>query len=66
MSLSVVFCLFVCLAAWLLPYSGHYICYCFCNFVNLDFVTQPLFSLIITRHFLFHIFVRPLGENSTH
>ena len=31
--------------------------YCF------DFVIQPLFSSIITNHFLFHFFICPLGEN---
>ena len=53
-------CLFVCLAATLL--RSLYLLSVFTVIVSFDFVTQPLFSSIITHHFLFHFFIRPLGD----
>ena len=64
-STYMVLCLWACLSVCLFG------CYPvpvikFANFftviVSFDFVTQSLFSSITTHHFLFHVFIRPLGN----
>ena len=55
-------CLFVCLAVTLL--GSLYLLSVFTVIVSFDFVIQPLFLSIITKHFLFHFLIRPFGENS--
>ena len=61
--MCVSFCVseYVHLFVWLLPCSGH--CIIFTVIVSFDFVIQPLFSSIIIHYFLFHFFIRSLGEN---
>ena len=56
--------MFVCLAATLL--RSLYLLSVITVIVSFDFVIQPLFSSITTHDFLFHFFIRPLGENSRH
>ena len=61
-SLSMFACLFVYLAANL--FLSLYLLHKFTVMVSFDFVTQLLFSSIISHRFLLHFFICLLGENS--